>query len=59
MSGLVARNPKDNSQAQGDITVQTKTIMDNAGEILKAAGMSYADVAAGRVALRNHDTSRP
>jgi 2-iminobutanoate/2-iminopropanoate deaminase len=56
MSGLVARNPKDNSQVQGDITVQTKTIMDNAGEILKAAGMSYADVAASRVALRDHDT---
>ena len=56
ISGLVARNGKDNSQVQGDITVQTKTIMDNAGEILKAAGMSYADVAATRVALRDHDT---
>ena len=56
LSGLVARNPKDNSQVQGDITVQTKTIMDSAGEILKAAGMSYADVAATRVALRDHDT---
>ena len=56
ISGLVARNPKDNVPVQGDITVQTKTIMDNAGEILKAAGMSYADVAAARVALRDHDT---
>ncbi len=56
ISGLVARNPKDNLPVQGDITVQTKSIMDNAGDILEAAGMSYADVAAARVALRDHDT---
>ena len=53
LSGLVARNGKDNSQAQGDIGVQVKTIMDNAGEILKAAGMSYGDLVQGRVALRD------
>src|SRR5262245_30961956 len=53
MSGLVARNGKDNSQVQGDIGVQVKTIMDNAGEILKAAGMSYGDLVQGRVALRD------
>src|SRR4029079_17066888 len=32
---------------------QMKTIMDNAGEILKAAGMSYGDLASGHVALRD------
>lgn len=53
MSGLVSRNGKDNSQVPGDIAVQTKTIMDNAGEILKAAGMSYGDLATGKVALRD------
>jgi 2-iminobutanoate/2-iminopropanoate deaminase len=53
MSGLVSRNGKDNSQVQGDIGVQVKTIMDNAGEILKAAGMSYGDLVQGRVALRD------
>jgi 2-iminobutanoate/2-iminopropanoate deaminase len=53
MSGLVARNGKDNSQVQGDIGVQVKTIMDNAGEILKAAGMSYGDLVQGRVALKD------
>jgi 2-iminobutanoate/2-iminopropanoate deaminase len=56
LSGLVSRNGKDNAAVPGDITVQTKTIMDNAGEILKAAGMSYADIAAARIALRDHDT---
>ncbi len=53
MSGLVSRNGKDNSQVQGDIATQVKTIMDNAGAILKAAGMSYGDLVAGRVALKD------
>ena len=53
LSGLVSRNGKDNSQVPGDIAVQTKTIMDNAGAILKAAGMSYGDLATGKVALRD------
>ena len=53
LSGLVARSGKDNSQVQGDIGTQVKTIMDNAGEILKAAGMSYGDLVQGRVALRD------
>lgn len=37
LSGLVSRSGRDNAQVQGDIATQTKTIMDNAGEILKAA----------------------
>jgi enamine deaminase RidA (YjgF/YER057c/UK114 family) len=37
----------------GDIATQTKTAMDNAGEILKAAGMSYGDLASSRVAIRD------
>lgn len=49
LSGLVSRNGKDNSVVAGDITTQTKTILDNAGEILKAAGMSHADVVSSRV----------
>jgi 2-iminobutanoate/2-iminopropanoate deaminase len=53
LSGLVSRNGRDNAQVQGDIATQVKTIMDNAGEILKAAGMSYGDLAAGHVALRD------
>jgi 2-iminobutanoate/2-iminopropanoate deaminase len=53
LSGLVSRNGRDNSQVQGDIATQVKTIMDNAGEILKAAGMSYGDLVTGHVALRD------
>jgi len=53
MSGLVSRNGKDNMPVAGDIATQVKTIMDNAGQILQAAGMSYGDLAAGRVALRD------
>lgn len=53
LSGLVSRTGKDNSPVAGDIGTQVKTIMANAGEILKAAGMSYGDIAAGRVALRD------
>lgn len=49
MAGLVSRNGKDNSTVEGSVTVQTKTILDNAGEILKAAGMTYDNVVASRV----------
>jgi reactive intermediate/imine deaminase len=49
LSGLVSRNGKDNSAVKGDITVQTKTVLDNGTEILKAAGMTMADVVSSRV----------
>jgi len=53
LSGLVSRSGKDNSQVPGDIATQVKTIMDNAGQILAAAGMSYGDLVSGHVALRD------
>ncbi len=49
LAGLVSRNGKDNSPVAGDLTAQTRTVLDNAGEILKAAGMSHADVVSSRV----------
>jgi len=49
LAGLISRNGKDNSVVPGDMKVQTKTVMENAGEILKAAGMTYGDVASSRV----------
>jgi reactive intermediate/imine deaminase len=49
LAGLVSRNGRDNSIVTGDMTVQTKTVLDNAGEILKAAGMSYDHVVSSRV----------
>ncbi|MFP5379790.1 MAG: RidA family protein, partial [Vicinamibacteria bacterium] len=49
LAGLVSRNGRDNSVVEGDMTAQTKTVLDNAGEILKAAGMSYDNVVSSRV----------
>lgn len=51
LSGLVSRNGRDNSVVQGDVATQTRTIMDNAGQILKAAGMGFEHVVAARVYL--------
>ena len=51
LSGLVSRNGKDNTNVKGDITAQTKVVLDNGAEILKEAGMSYADVVTSRVYL--------
>jgi aminoacrylate peracid reductase len=51
LSGLVSRNGRDNSVVPGDITAQTKTVMDNAGELLKAAGLTHANVVSARVYL--------
>jgi aminoacrylate peracid reductase len=49
LSGLVARNGRDNAFVPGDAASQTKTIMENARELLKAAGMSFDDVVSARV----------
>jgi reactive intermediate/imine deaminase len=49
MAGLVARNIKDNQPVAGEIKDQVKVVMENGSEILKAAGMSFADVVSSRV----------
>jgi reactive intermediate/imine deaminase len=51
LSGLVARNGRDNSVVAGDITAQTRAVMQNAQEILDAAGMTFANVVSSRVYL--------
>jgi 2-iminobutanoate/2-iminopropanoate deaminase len=51
MSGLVSRNGKDNSVVAGDVPTQTTVVLDNATEILKAAGMTLANVVSSRVYL--------
>jgi 2-iminobutanoate/2-iminopropanoate deaminase len=51
LSGLVPRNGRDNSTVGGDIAVQTKAVMQNAGELLAAAGMDYSNIVSGRVYL--------
>jgi enamine deaminase RidA (YjgF/YER057c/UK114 family) len=50
LAGLISRNGKDNSVVEGGMDVQVKTAMDNAGQILKAAGYSFGDV----VSVRNY-----
>jgi 2-iminobutanoate/2-iminopropanoate deaminase len=49
LSGLVSRNGKDNTNVKGDMTAQTKTVLDNGAAILKQAGMTFGDVVASRV----------
>jgi reactive intermediate/imine deaminase len=49
LSGLLARRGRDNSLAAGDMASQTRTVMENAGELLREAGMSFTDVVSARV----------
>jgi aminoacrylate peracid reductase len=51
LSGLVARNGRDNTVVPGDVPAQTRVVLDSAGEILRAAGMSHANVVSARVFL--------
>ncbi len=51
LSGLVSRNGRDNSEVTGDVAVQTRAILDNAGELLRAAGLSHANIVSSRVYL--------
>src|SRR5688572_24360973 len=51
LSGLVSRNGRDNSAVTGDVAVQTRAILDNAGELLRAAGLSHANIVSSRVYL--------
>ncbi|WBY63770.1 RidA family protein [Thermocaproicibacter melissae] len=43
-SGQIPIVPATGELVQGDITVQAEQVMKNVGEILKAAGVSYANV---------------
>ena len=56
LAGLVSRNGKDNTTVKGDITAQTKTVLDNGAAILKEAGMSFADVVSSRIYITDETT---
>ena len=56
LSGLVSRNGKDNTTVKGDVTAQTKVVLDNGTAILKGAGMTYNDVVSARVYLTDDTT---
>ena len=49
LSGLVARDNKSNTLVSGDMTAQTKQVLDNASAILQTAGMTLADAVSSRV----------
>jgi aminoacrylate peracid reductase len=51
LSGLVSRNGRDNTVVAGDILQQTRTVMDNASQLLKAAGMTFANVVGAKIYL--------
>jgi reactive intermediate/imine deaminase len=51
LSGLVARRGSDNTFVGGDVRAQTRTIMENAGELLTAAGLTLRDVVSSKIYL--------
>ena len=51
LSGLVARRGRDNTFVGGDVRAQTRTIMENAGELLTAAGLTLRDVVSSKIYL--------
>ena len=53
LSGLLSRRGTDDAIVTGPVGVQTRTILDNAGVLLKTAGLSFSDVVASRVFITN------
>lgn len=51
LSGLIARNGRDNSVVSGDVATQTRAVMENARELLEAAGLSFPHLVSARVFL--------
>lgn len=51
LSGLIARNGKDNTVVSGDVATQARAVMENARELLDAAGLSFPHVVSARVFL--------
>jgi reactive intermediate/imine deaminase len=51
LSGLVARRGSDNTFVAGGVGAQTRTIMENAGQLLEAAGLSFRDVVSSKIYL--------
>jgi reactive intermediate/imine deaminase len=49
LSGLIARNGRDNTPMKGDMAAQTKGVLENGAAVLKAAGFAYSDVVASRI----------
>ena len=59
LSGLVSRNGRDNAVVTGDINAQTTVVLDNAVELLKAAGMTMENVVSSRIYLPDGASFQP
>src|SRR6185503_6028890 len=51
LSGLIPRSGKDNTVVSGDVAAQTRAVLDNARELLEAAGLSFPHLVSARVFL--------
>lgn len=49
LAGLISRSGKDNQFVPGDVQAQASAVLTSGGEILKAAGLSHADVVQSRI----------
>lgn len=56
LSGLVSRRGTDDQPVPGPVATQVKTILDNAGVLLRTAGLTLSDVVASRVFLVDETT---
>ncbi len=54
LAGLVSRRGTDDQVVPGPVALQVRTILDNAGILLKTAGLSYANVVSARVFLADN-----
>jgi enamine deaminase RidA (YjgF/YER057c/UK114 family) len=53
MSGLVSRNPRDNTFIDGDAAMQTRVIFENARDLLEACGLKIRDIIYTRLYVTN------
>ena len=53
VAGAISNDPASGAIVAGDIATQTERTLANIGRVLEAAGMSYGDLVANRVYLRD------
>ena len=58
-SGLISRRGTDDSPVVGPVGLQVRTILENAGVLLKTAGLTFADVVSSRVFLTDDTYYEP
>ena len=51
LSGLIPRNGADNVVVSGDVATQTRAVLENAKQLLEAAGLSFAHLVSARLFL--------